>query len=185
MSQQDIFKKAIAAKLAGDDEGFKSAISEAIKAKTKQMLGETAMKIAESAQYKGPGVEKVDDEWYYVYQPFNLPEGNPANLPAGPYVASFEIGLPARVSQYAEIGVQTVEVCHPDDDRVLATLHGEQGEAFYTQYIPQETRDWIDTTAQYQLDDQAERQEHDRQADIGYERDQDRMSNADGKDYPF
>lgn len=40
MSQQDIFKKAIAAKLAGDEEGFKAAISEAIKSKAKAMLAE-------------------------------------------------------------------------------------------------------------------------------------------------
>lgn len=185
MSQQDIFKKAIAAKLSGDEEGFKAAISEAIKSKAKAMLSEGKQKIHESAEYKGPGVEKVDDEWYFVHQPFNLPEGNIANLPAGQYVASFEVGMPQRVSQYAEIGVQTVEVCHPDDDQVLATLHGQQGEEFYAQYIPQETRDWIDTTAQYQQDDRAERQEFERQEDIGYERNQDRMNNMDGKDYPF
>lgn len=179
MSQSEIFRTAIAAKLKGDDAAFTAAIKEAIKEKTKQMLGE-------SAQYKGPGVEKVDDEWYFVHQPFNLPEGNSANLPAGQYVASFEVGMPQRVSQYDNnIGVQTVEICHPDDDQVLATLQGPTGEEFYNQYIPQATRDWIDSTAQYQLDDQGERQEQDRLADIGYERNQDRMSNMDGKDYPF
>lgn len=183
MSQQDIFKKAIAAKLSGDEEGFKAAISEAIKSKTKQMLGETALKVNESAMYRGPGVEEVDKNWYYVYQPFNLPEGNVAKLPAGPYVASFNVGLHPRFGDSAQ--VLEVEVCHPDDDQVLANLFGDEGEAFYNQYIPQETRNWIDSKAEDGIEGDAERQHNDNQADIGYERQQDALSNADGKDYAF
>lgn len=183
MKQTDLFNKAIVAKLSGNEEAFKTAISEAIKAKAKAMLGESRQGIKENAQHKGPGVEEVDKNWYYVYQPFNLPEGNVANLPAGPYVASFNIGLHPRFGDSPQ--VLEVEVCHPDDDQVLTSLYGEQGEAFYSQYIPQETRRWIDNVAQNHLDDQGESQEQDRLADIGADRSWERQTNMDGKDHPF
>lgn len=125
MSQTDIFKKAIAAKLAGDEEGFKSAISEAIKAKTKQLLGES--------QHKGNGVEMVGDDWFLVTQQFAVPEANEAGLPAGYYTASFK----ARADGLDDHATVEAVDFHPgDDDSIAASFTGEQANKIAAQYLP-------------------------------------------------
>lgn len=125
MSQQDIFKKAIAAKLAGDEEGFKSAISEAIKAKTKQMLGES--------MYKGNGVEMVGDDWFLVTTKFAVPEANSAGLPAGYYTASFK----ARADGLDDHATVEAVDFHPgDEDSIAASFTGEEANKIASQYLP-------------------------------------------------
>lgn len=125
MSQQDIFKKAIAAKLAGDDEGFKAAISEAIKAKTKALLSE--------AQNKGNGVELVGDDWFLVTTKFAVPEANEAGLPAGYYTASFK----ARADGLDDHATVEAIDFHPDDDdSIAASFTGEQANKIAAQYLP-------------------------------------------------
>lgn len=182
MSQSEIFRTAIAAKLKGDDAAFTAAIKEAIKEKAKEVLGEVRQPVTESAQHKGPGVEEVDRNWYYVHEPFQIPEGNVAGLPAGPYTASLNIGLHPRFGDSPV--VLEVEICHPGDDQVLKAITGNEAESFYD-YIPEATRNWINSKVADGMEVDAERQHNDSQADMGYERQQAARTNMDGKDYPF
>lgn len=179
MSQQELFQKALAAKLAGDDAGFQQAVREAIVAKTKSILGETKP-LAES-QYKGPGVEEVDRGWFYVDQAFEVPEGNSAGVPAGSYTCSVNA---TGVSYGGSLEIESLEVHPGNDDAVLANLTGDAAYQFFG-LIPQAAQNWIASTVEYAQDDRGESEEFDRQQDIAADRAWDRQTNADGLDYPF
>lgn len=125
MSQQDIFKKAIAAKLAGDEDGFKAAISEAIKAKTKQILGEN--------EFQGPGVEVVGDNWFFVSTPFIVPEGNSSGIPAGQYTASFKARADGIEDQAS---IEALELHPGDNDSIVASFTGDEAASIANQYLP-------------------------------------------------
>lgn len=156
MSQQDIFKKAIAAKLAGDEEGFKSAISEAIKAKTKQMLSEN--------QYKGNGVEMVGDDWFLVSTKFAVPEANSAGIPAGYYTASFK----ARADGLDDHATVEALEFHPgDEDSVAASFTGEQANKIAAQYLPHNALMFADSFVEkaYNSPDASQQRQTDSQED--------------------
>lgn len=182
MSQQtELFQKALAAKLAGDEDGFKSAIREAIVAKTKAIIGEGVKALKES-RYKGPGVEQVDTDWFFVDQPFQLPDGNVAGLPAGAYTCSINA---TGVTYGGSLEIDSIEVHPADDDTILASLDGKQADQFFSAHVPEAARDWIQTTVGYAQDDRGEAAEFDRQQDMAADRAWDRQTNMDGKDYPF
>lgn len=178
MSQQELFQKALAAKLAGDDVGFQQAVREAIVAKTKSILGEKPL--AES-QYKGPGVEQVDRDWFFVDQPFNVPEGNAAGIPAGSYTCSVNA---TGVSYGGSLEIEALEVHPADDDATIANLTGDAAYQFFG-LIPQAAQNWISSTVEYAQDDRGEAAEFDRQQDIAADRSWDRQNNMDGLDHPF
>lgn len=161
MSQQEIFKKAIAAKLAGDEEGFKSAISEAIKAKTKQMLSEN--------QYKGNGVEMVGDDWFLVTAKFAVPEANEAGVPAGYYTASFK----ARADGLDNHATVEALEFHPEgDDSIVASFTGEQANKIAAQYLPHSALMFADSFVEkaYNGDANVQSRQNDSQEDMAADR---------------
>lgn len=161
MSQQDIFKKAIAAKLAGDEEGFKAAISEAIKAKTKAMLSESP--------YKGNGVEMVGDDWFLVTQQFAVPEANTAGIPAGYYTASFK----ARADGLDDHATVEALEFHPgDDDSIVASFTGEQANKIASQYLPHSALMFADSFVEkaFNSDKAVQQRQTDSQEDMAADR---------------
>jgi len=175
MSQQTaLFQQALAAKLAGNEEGFKAAVREAIIAKTKAILGE-------SSRYKGPGVEEVDTGWFFVDRPFSLPEGNPAGVPAGQYTASFHI---SGISYGGSLEFEEAQIHPVDDDAILASLDAGPAEQIFST-LPQQVQDWVSSSVESSQSDRGEAAEFDRQQDMAADRAWDRQTNMDGKDYPF
>lgn len=171
MSQQDIFKKAIAAKLAGDEEGFKSAISEAIKAKTKALIVESR------PQYVPPNIEQHDSNWFGIPE-VNLPEGNAAQVPAGVY----ELGVgtePASDSDSAFANFTEVQVFNEEGDSI-ATLHGDDADAFVQQYVPRNAQEVMHDRAGEQYMKQAQEYNDDAMADAGAEAKWSRDNGMDG-----
>lgn len=163
MSQQDIFKKAIAAKLSGDEAGFKAAISEAIKSKAKQM-------IAESRFQRGPGIEQVDDNWYLVTAPIQVADGA-ANVPAGQYNLSIQIAS-GNDSDSAWADIVTVEVHPLESDEIVATLQGQEAQSFVDSFVPEQIRSFLDDRGHDSYAAGAERRNDDNMADMGAERQQ-------------
>ncbi|MNC26040.1 hypothetical protein D3C75_741570 [compost metagenome] len=158
MSQQDIFKKAIAAKLSGDEEGFKAAISEAIKSKAKAMLSES-MRRSSAAFYRDQQnrVEQVADKSYLFDGPIDLPEGVAPNVPAGQYSVVVDIDCDNDADS-AWAYATMVQIFPMGDDTVLAELHGQEADHFAQQFLEGKGFEGIsDYASEAYMDDVRER----------------------------